>query len=125
MARYALNKKEKMDAFFVGGGSFLGVFFLALGIFLKFVPLIVISPSMIAATIPLSVTFNNDHKAGSFLYGFIAAYILLAGVVLVIGASLYGDNIQNLSGFFKFLPGSAIIFFILGSWSATFGFLRK
>jgi Flp pilus assembly protein TadD len=124
-ARYALNKQEKLDAFFVGGGFFLGISLLAVAMLFKFKVLTILSIAIILSTVLLAVTFTNKNKSGAIFYGLIAAYMLLAGTVYAAGVLLYGSDVHNVSGIFKTMAGFALLLFILGSWAAAFGFLRK
>ncbi len=124
-ARYALNKGEKLDAFFVGGGFFFGIFLLALGLLMKLKALIVLSIAIILATVLFSVTFTNKNKAGSIVYGCIAGYTLLVGIAYAAAIFLYRANPSAIPDVFKVLVGFTLIFFVLASWAATFGFLRK
>jgi len=79
-ARYALRPREKTEAVAVGGGLCLGLVLLGLGV--AFSPMtLVLGLGLVAAVFPLSMTFTNESKIGTWLFGSIAAVTLGAAIL--------------------------------------------
>ncbi len=76
-ARYALRPAEKREAVIVGGGLLAGLAILALGAGLAAGPVITLGLGLIAASFPLSMTFTNGSRFGTWLFGTVAAITLL------------------------------------------------
>ncbi len=79
-ARYALRPAEKTEAVAVGGGLCVGLVLLGIGA--VFSPMtLVLGLGLVAAVFPLSMTFTNASKIGTWLFGSIAAVTLTAAVL--------------------------------------------
>jgi len=87
-AKFALRPREKTEAAVVGGALLAGLFAViaSLGFDLPVVRLSGIG--LIAAAFPLSLTFTNPSRAGTWLFGMIGAATLLATLLIVSTAAL-------------------------------------
>jgi hypothetical protein len=83
-AKFALRPREKTEAAIVGGGLLLGILAViaSLGFDLPIVRLAGIG--LIASAFPLSLTFTNASRAGSWLFGLIGGAALLTTLLVVI-----------------------------------------
>lgn len=122
MARCALNRSERMDAIFVGGGFFTGVLLVLLGAIIKVIFIKMIGMTLILTTIPMSVSFVNRNDRGRIFYGTIAVLLFLSGLTTAFAVLFYGNDMP--SGI-KIIPVLAFVLFIVSSWMASFGCLRK
>ena len=82
-AKYALRPREKIEAGVVGGGLLVGLFAViaSLGFDLPVVRLSGIG--LIATAFPLSLTFTNTSRAGTWLFGAIGAATLVATLLVI------------------------------------------
>lgn len=94
-ARYALRPAEKSEAVIVGGGLLAGLVVLIAGAGLAAAPIITLGLGLIAASFPLSMTFTNGSRLGSWLFGSIAAVTLLGALLqlLAVHVPLIGANV--------------------------------
>ena len=82
-ARYALRENEKREAAAVGTALGLGFTALIAGLSLSSEGALLAGMGLIAASFPLSMTFTNGSRPGSWLFGTLAALTLL-GVALAL-----------------------------------------
>ncbi len=80
-ARYALRPAEKREALIVGGGLLAGLVILIAGASLAAEPVVTLGLGLIAASFPLSMTFTNGSRLGTWLFGTIGAITLLGAVL--------------------------------------------
>lgn len=80
-ARYALRPAEKREAVAVGGGLLAGLAILATGAALGAAPVVLLGLGFIAAAFPLSMTFTNGSRLGTWLFGTVAATTLLGALL--------------------------------------------
>ena len=80
-ARYALRPAEKREAVIVGGGLFSGLTVLVAGAGLSSEPAVMLGLGLIAASFPLSMTFTNGSRLGTWLFGTVAAVTLLGALL--------------------------------------------
>ncbi|MFT4547800.1 MAG: Tfp pilus assembly protein PilF [Verrucomicrobiales bacterium] len=78
-ARYALNKREVIEALFVGGGFFGGILMVIAGFGFGLLPLVFVGGAITIGAIPLSLTFTNDSANGQKLFGAIGAFVYVVG----------------------------------------------
>jgi hypothetical protein len=107
-AKFALRPREKIEATVVCSGLLLGLFAViaSLGFDLPVVRLAGIG--LIASAFPLSLTFTNASRAGSWLFGIIGTVALLA-TLLVIAADWWPP-----------IPPQAVVDIFTGSCIACF-----
>ena len=79
-ARYALNRREILEAIFVGGGFFGGFLLTIVGLAAGVLPLAFVGGALLIAAIPWSLTFTNDSPGGRKLFGTIAGFVYFAGL---------------------------------------------
>ncbi len=79
-ARYALNRREILEALFVGGGFFGGLLLVVAGMLSGLLALVFIGGALAIGAIPFALTFTNDAQAGRQLFGSIGSFVYLAGV---------------------------------------------
>ena len=80
-ARYALRPAEKREAVAVGGGLLAGLAILATGAALGAAPVVLLGLGFIAASFPLSMTFTNGSRPGTYIFGTVAAITLLGALL--------------------------------------------
>jgi tetratricopeptide (TPR) repeat protein len=80
-ARYALRPKEKLEAMAVGGGLLSGLIALVIGVSLGQDGVWLLGLGLIASIFPLSMTFTNGSRIGSWLFGTVGALTLLGAVL--------------------------------------------
>ena len=83
-ARHALKKGEKLLGIAVGGGLLLGIIFLVFGFWKSSDPLLAAGFGAIVSTVPASLTFANDSRSGSWVFGAITASAYLATIAIVL-----------------------------------------
>jgi Tfp pilus assembly protein PilF len=83
-ARYALRPREKREAIVVGGGLFLGMATLIYGIGFGHESVVNLGLGMIAASFPLSMTFTNGSRLGTWVFGSIGAITLLGALLQLV-----------------------------------------
>ena len=80
-ARYALRPAEKREAIAVAGGLLAGLAILITGASLNAATVVVLGLGLIAASFPLSMTFTNGSRPGTWLFGSVAAITLLGALL--------------------------------------------
>lgn len=80
MARYALRRRDKLEAYFVGGGFFGGILLLFLGGVFSAVPLLIAGATLLLGAIPASLTFTNESSKGRLLFGGVFSAVYLFGI---------------------------------------------
>lgn len=120
-ARHSLNRKEKLDAVFVGGSFFAGVILVLTGILLELKPIMLVGFALAASAIPFSMTFTNSHRIGKFFYGGAGVYILVVGLMASIVWGILGEIPSLLSA----VVGFTILLFVIISWLGAFRFLQE
>ena len=87
-ARYALKKVDVLEGFIVGGFFFSGLLFAACAMLFSLPVFLPLALGFSASTIPLSMCFNNDSKAGVWLFAALGSATVLAGLVTGVGNSV-------------------------------------
>ena len=104
-ARYALERREVLEAIFVGAGFFGGFLLVLGGMASGILPLAVVGGALVVAAIPLALTFTNDAPAGRRLFGSIGLAVYLVGFWAAGELALCGDisertqSLVGLAGF--------------------------
>ena len=80
-ARYALRPAEKREAAVVAGCLLAGIATLVTGLLLAATGVEMLGIGLIAASFPLSMTFTNGSRLGTWLFGTIGAITLLGAVL--------------------------------------------
>ena len=120
-ARYALRRREKIEASVVAGGLLAGLALLLTGMGLASSRVEVLGIGLIAAAFPFSMTFTNGSRLGTWLFGAI-------GSITVFGAFL-----QLVAGHVPFIEARAALAIfttgaigcLLSTWLGNVPFLRR
>ena len=120
-ARYALNRREILEAIFVGGGFFGGFLTVIAGLSFGIMPIIFIGGAMVIAAIPLSLTFTNDSANGQKLFGAVGAFVYVAGFWAAAQWLQYGSLNEATESLLSMAALSAFICTFIGNVGA----LRK
>ena len=83
-ARYALKKWDIVEAIVVGGFFLMGLLMALCAVLISIPIFVPIAVGFAASTIPLSMSFNNDSKLGTFLFSALGAATVVAGIATVI-----------------------------------------
>ncbi len=121
-ARYALKKDEKLDAIFVGGAILLGVFLLLANIPFQLKQPLILGGTMIAAAIPLSITFINEKKKGRIFYGTIGTLIWILGIVTLLNSFIVQATTSVVLNFCFY---GVLILVTTSTFLGAFGFLLR
>ncbi|MDQ8189559.1 tetratricopeptide repeat protein [Roseibacillus persicicus] len=89
-ARLTLNRKEKQEGLFVGGGFFLGLALIGLSFFV-FRPLVFPGAALVLACIPGGMFWDNDSKAGRWVFGGLMTLVYGCGLGLFLSILLTGS----------------------------------
>jgi tetratricopeptide (TPR) repeat protein len=119
-ARHALRRNEKIEAAIVGGGLCCGVLALAAGMVLSSGLLLIAGIGLVAMSFPLALTFTNESKIGSILFGTVGAVTLL-GTVLSLVSPLV-PALDNLAGL---IFQAGCIGCLASTWLGNIPALRK
>ncbi len=87
-ARYALRPREKLEAAAVGGALGLGLAVLIGSLAFGWSGAMLPGIGLIAASFPLSMTFTNGSRPGSWLFGSVAALTLLGALLSALAGYL-------------------------------------
>jgi tetratricopeptide (TPR) repeat protein len=96
-AKHALRAREKVEAAVVGGGLTLGFIAVIASIGLDLADQCLVGIGLIAASFPLSLTFTNESRVGSWLFGGIG------------GATLLGTSIAIFAVWWPVIPANPIL----------------
>ncbi len=80
-ARYALRPREKLEAAAVGGSLGPGLALLIASFAFGWPAVVTLGIGLIAASFPLSMTFTNGSRPGTWLFGTVAAVTLLGAAL--------------------------------------------
>ncbi len=97
LARLSLNFREKLDGLAVGLPVLLGVAGLVLGITVLPTPVALFGGCLLAASIPSSLIFRNYARAGQILFGTIALFAVLTGIIQLVEWAVPNDTLIALS----------------------------
>lgn len=114
-ARFALQRKEVLDALFVGAAFFLGIAVFAAGLLAGLPAALPVALGLGLGAIPASMVFLNDSKAGRFLFGGVLAYLYLTAIAAAGSRWLYGPGTDAYE-----LASSAFGFGITATFICTF-----
>jgi len=120
-ARYALRPNEKREAAVVGGALFIGLAAFLAGLGMGSPNAEFAGMGLVAASFPLSMTFTNGSRPGTWLFGTIAAVTLL-GVTLSVLAD-YVPLIPAATAMQIFIIGA--IGCLLSTWIGNIRVLRR
>lgn len=119
-ARHALRRNEKIEAAVVGGALCVGILALAAGMAVDSGLTLTAGIGLIAMSFPLALTFTNDSKFGSILFGTIGAVTLLGTVLCLVSALVPALDAIAGSIFFAGCIGS-----LISTWLGNIPALRK
>lgn len=122
-ARLALGKGERWQGMAVGGGLIAGLLATGGGIASGYDPAAFAGIGMLAATIPASLGFGNESRAGRLVFGAITAFVCLATLVVTVleGFRFPAQDLHTLS---IWLGPAALIASLLSTWLGNFRQLR-
>lgn len=122
VARMSLNRKEKLDGLFVGGGLLIGIIIGAIGFLSGILPLTLIGGGFILGALPWSRVFINDSKLGQKLYGLggVAIYALA-----IIGCGIAIAQYSNPSLSTAPFIAVAIVISVGSTWAGLIPGLNK
>lgn len=120
-ARYALNRREIMEALFVGGGFFGGLLLVVGGLVSGVLPLVFVGGALAVGAIPWALTFTNDAPAGRWLFGSIGGFVYLAGSWAAGQYAIYGTISQAT----QTLMGLAVFAALLCTFIGNIGSLNR
>jgi len=118
LARLTLNKKEKLDGLFVGGGVFLGAILALVGFILKVHPVAFIGAALVMGSIPWSSVFLNKSKPGKIIYLVAGAGVYLLGI----GAAIMAYSEIELS---TGMMSMALLISFASTWISLIPGMRK
>jgi tetratricopeptide (TPR) repeat protein len=81
-ARLALDRQGAWLGLAVGGGLLLGVTMLAGGWFFGIIPVLLAGVGLLVSTVPASLTFGNEARAGRLIFGAITILSYAASICL-------------------------------------------
>lgn len=110
VARLTLTGREKMEGLFVGGGVFLGIFLIVVSFFI-YRPLVFLGGGLVLAAIPGGMFWNNESKAGRWVFGGLMA--------LVYGCSIGLFGLVFATGQIGETGGSLLSSAVLASFGST------
>lgn len=84
-ARHALRRRERIEAWAVGGSIVVGGLFLIGAFATDFGPALIIGGALLLASIPLSMVFTNRSKIGACLFGSVALTLWIGALLLICG----------------------------------------
>jgi hypothetical protein len=120
-ARYALERREILEAIFVGGGFFVGFLLVLAGMASGTLPLALVGGALVVAAIPWSLTFTNDSPAGRRLFGAIGIAVYLVGFWAAGELGLHGSISQTTQSLGSLVGFAALLCTFIGN----VGSLRK
>jgi tetratricopeptide (TPR) repeat protein len=80
-ARLALHKKEVYHGLWIGLSLLIGIPLIACGVLLPFPAFTPLGVMSIASTVPAAMTFTNESRKGTLVFGSILALVLVMGVL--------------------------------------------
>lgn len=123
-ARLALKPGERNQGIAVGGGLLLGIGLGAAGFFTGYAPILLAGVGLVTSTVPASLAFDNDSRAGRRVFGSLAGLVYLATlVVLVVEALRFPAN--GLHPATAGMGGLALIGAIACTWLGNVRALRR
>ena len=123
-ARFALNRGEKLDGLFVGGGFLLGFVLVILGLTVAAIPfgVTMIGGALMVGAIPGAMFFTNDSREGRLVFGGCLAFVYLTGVFCLVQDLRTGDALASPAGLMVVL---AVISSALCTWLSMLPRLHK
>ena len=122
-ARFALKRREILEAIFVGGGFFAGVGLLAAAFLGAGTFLALLGGTMIIGALPAALVFTNDSRRGRLLFGGVFLYIYGSGLALSV-AMLVHPGLAPDSPFFG-AAGLGVLAVLLCTWLSNVRSLRR
>lgn len=121
-AKYALHTREKIEAVAVGGSVVVGIALLITSLAIDREGLHFAAIALIASAFPFALTFTNESKVGTFLFGAIGATAFAAFAGLLVHSLVFsGEPADFLMGLFSFGVMGAVI----TTWIAGIPALRR
>ena len=119
-ARQAMHRKERLEALMVGGNIVLGSLLLGIGMILSHTPMTFSGMMLAGVSIPLALTFSNDHPIGYWLYAGLALVVLLGLAMVPFNAVMPLPDPLISSGIV-----AALLAFIAAPWLSIFRVLYR
>jgi Tfp pilus assembly protein PilF len=107
VARHALDRREKIEAWMCGGGVIAGLPLCLIGFFAGLPVAMVIGAALVCAAFPFAYTFTNV-TAGKWLFGAIGAFVYAAAVVVLVTV-ITGGKFDGLPSALASFAGLAVI----------------
>lgn len=123
-ARLALKKGEARQGLAVGGGLALGLVCGVTGFFTGYLPVLLGGAGLVASTVPAALTFDNESRAGRWVFGSIAGYIYLA-TLAVVGIEGLRFPEKGISAVTVLLGGGVLLGAIACTWLGNIRSLRR
>lgn len=123
-ARLALRPSEKRQGIAVGGGLLLGILGIGIGIATGYAPAMLVGIGAMASTIPASLTFDNDSKAGRWVFGSITGLAYVATLSLGILEAVRHSE-EKLSEITVGFGGVVLLSTFLCTWLGNIRSLRQ
>jgi len=114
-ARYALERREILEAIFVGGGFFGGFLLVIAGLATGILPMAFVGGALVVAAIPWALTFTNDSQAGRRLFGSIGVAVYLVGGWAAVELAMHGDISERTQSFVGLAAFAALFCTFIGN----------
>ena len=89
-ARMALRPREKLEALLVGGGFAIGLVLLLASFVLDHGSLLLTGGALMAQSVPASLFFERESKAGRWVYGGFSAVVWVCALITIAAAWIPG-----------------------------------
>lgn len=123
-ARLALRPPETRQGIAVGGGLLLGVLCIGGGVATGYVPVLLAGIGAMASTIPASLAFDNDSRAGRWIFGTITGFAYVATLFTGVLEAIRGSK-ENLSEITMGLGVTVLLATFLCTWLGNIRSLRQ
>ncbi len=120
-ARLALHKSEVYHGLWIGLSLLIGIPLIICGVLMKVPALTPLGAMLIASTVPATMTFTNDSRKGTIVFGSVLALVLVMGVMCATLRFLSGGT----SEFAETLFVGLIIVTALSTWLGNVPALRR
>ncbi|MGI9243746.1 MAG: hypothetical protein ACR2RV_23315, partial [Verrucomicrobiales bacterium] len=117
-ARYALDRRETLEAVFVGGGFFGGFLLVLGGLASGVLSVAIAGGALVVAAIPFALTFTNDSRAGRRVFGSVGLAVYLTGFWAAGEYWLYGELSAMTQSLVSFVGLAALLCTFAGNLGA-------
>ncbi|HRQ89501.1 MAG TPA: tetratricopeptide repeat protein [Bacteroidia bacterium] len=124
-ARLALKRSERRQGLAVGGGLGLGLVAVAAGWATPYSPATVGGIGLIASTVPAALAFDNDSRAGRWVFGALAGLVYL-GTLAAVGIEIFRPSgAGGLHSATAALSGIGVLAAVACTWLGNVRALRQ